>query len=110
MTGESPLWRQWIHEFTKGHSLIRYDERGNGLSDWDTPELSLDAFVDDLKCVVDELALEHFDLLAISQGAAVAVAFAVRYPDRVRRLVIVNGWRPAGPCMRTRRKLRSARR
>ncbi len=46
---ESPLWRQWIHEFTKGHSLIRYDERGNGLSDWDTPELSLDAFVDDLE-------------------------------------------------------------
>jgi len=89
---ESPLWRQWIHEFTKGHSLVRYDERGNGLSDWDTPELSLDAFVDDLKCVVDELGLEHFDLLAISHGAAVAVAFAVRYPDRVRRLVIVNGY------------------
>jgi pimeloyl-ACP methyl ester carboxylesterase/AraC-like DNA-binding protein len=89
---ESPLWRQWIEEFTQGRSLVRYDERGNGLSDWDTPELSLDAFVDDLKCVVDELGLERFDLLAISQGAAVAVAFAVRYPDRVRRLVIINGY------------------
>jgi pimeloyl-ACP methyl ester carboxylesterase/DNA-binding transcriptional LysR family regulator/AraC-like DNA-binding protein len=89
---DSPLWRHWIEEFTHGHSLIRYDERGNGLSDWDTPELSFDAFVDDLETVVDELKLEQFDLLAISQGAAVAVAYAVRHPERVRRLVVINGY------------------
>ena len=89
---DSPLWRHWIDEFTRGRSLIRYDERGNGLSDWDTPDLSLDAFVDDLACVADELALEQFDLLAISQGAAVAVAYAVRHPERVRRLIICNGY------------------
>jgi pimeloyl-ACP methyl ester carboxylesterase/AraC-like DNA-binding protein len=89
---ESPLWRGWIKEFTQDRSLVRYDERGNGLSDWNTPELSLDAFVDDLECVVDSLNLAHFDLLAISQGAAVAVAFAVRHPHRVRRLVILNGY------------------
>jgi pimeloyl-ACP methyl ester carboxylesterase/AraC-like DNA-binding protein len=89
---DSPLWRHWIDEFTRGRSLIRYDERGNGLSDWDTPELSLDAFVDDLESVADCLELESFDLLAISQGAAVAVAFAVRHPERVPRLVICNGY------------------
>ena len=89
---ESPLWRHWLDEFTDGRSLIRYDERGNGLSDWDTPELSFEAFIDDLECVADCLALERFDLLAISQGAAVAVAYAVRHPDRVRRLVICNGY------------------
>jgi pimeloyl-ACP methyl ester carboxylesterase len=72
--------------------LIRYDERGNGLSDWNTPELSFGAFVEDLECVVDCLGLEQFDLLAISQGAAVAVAYAVRRPERVRRLVICNGY------------------
>ena len=88
----NPLWRHWIEEFTLGHSLIRYDERGNGLSDWDTPNLSFDAFVDDLECVADSLELESFDLLAISQGAAVAVAFAVRHPHRVRRLIIINGY------------------
>ena len=77
---DSPLWRHWIDEFTSGRSLIRYDERGNGLSDWDTPDLSFDAFVDDLECVADCLELEQFDLLAISQGAAVAVAYAVRHP------------------------------
>jgi pimeloyl-ACP methyl ester carboxylesterase/AraC-like DNA-binding protein len=89
---KSPLWRHWITEFTAGRSLVRYDERGNGLSDWDTPELSLDAFVNDLECVVDELKLETFDLLAISQGAAVAIAYAVRHPERVRHLVICNGY------------------
>jgi pimeloyl-ACP methyl ester carboxylesterase/AraC-like DNA-binding protein len=89
---DSPLWRHWIEEFTDGRSLVRYDERGNGLSDWDTPELSLDAFVSDLEAVVDELKLETFDLLAISQGAAVAIAYAIRHPERVRHLVICNGY------------------
>jgi pimeloyl-ACP methyl ester carboxylesterase/AraC-like DNA-binding protein len=89
---DSPLWRHWIQEFTRGRSLVRYDERGNGLSDWNTPELSLEAFVDDLVAVVDTLELPQFDLLAISQGAAVAIAYAVRNPDRVRRLIICNGY------------------
>jgi pimeloyl-ACP methyl ester carboxylesterase len=89
---DSPLWRHWIMEFTRGRSLVRYDERGNGLSDWNTPELSLDAFVDDLASVADTLKIESFDLLAISQGAAVAIAYAVRNPERVRRLIICNGY------------------
>jgi pimeloyl-ACP methyl ester carboxylesterase/AraC-like DNA-binding protein len=89
---DSPLWRHWIEEFTRGRSLVRYDERGNGLSDWDTPDLSFEAFVDDLECVADCLELESFDLLAISQGAAVAIAYAVRHPGRVRHLVICNGY------------------
>ncbi len=89
---ESPLWKHWLAEFTRGRSLIRYDERGNGLSDWDTPDLSFDAFVNDLECVANCLELEQFDLFAISQGAAVAVAYAVRHPERVRHLVILNGY------------------
>jgi pimeloyl-ACP methyl ester carboxylesterase/AraC-like DNA-binding protein len=89
---ESPLWRHWLRELLNGHCLVRYDERANGMSDWDTPEISLDAFVDDLACVVDAAGLETFDLLAISQGAAVAIAYAVRHPERVRRLVICNGY------------------
>ena len=89
---KSPVWRHWLHEFTRGHTLIRYDERANGLSDWDTPEISFDAFVDDLECVVETTGLESFDLLAISQGAAVAIAYAVRHPEKVRRLLILGGY------------------
>jgi pimeloyl-ACP methyl ester carboxylesterase/AraC-like DNA-binding protein len=89
---DSPLWRHWLEEFTDGRSLVRYDERGNGLSDWDTPEMSLEAFVDDLESVTECVGADTFDLLAISQGAAVAVAFAVRHPERVRRLIVLNGY------------------
>ena len=64
--------------------MWRYDERGNGLSDWDAP-LNFDAFVDDLESVVDAAGLDRFDLLGIQQGAAVAIAYAVRHPERVRR-------------------------
>ena len=88
----SPLWRHWIRELTDHRTLIRYDERANGMSDWETPELSLDAFVDDLACVVDAAQVDTFDLFAISQGAAVAIAYAVRHPERVRKLIICNGY------------------
>jgi pimeloyl-ACP methyl ester carboxylesterase/AraC-like DNA-binding protein len=97
---DSPLWRHWLVELTADRKLVRYDERANGLSDWDTPELSLDAFVDDLAAVVDAAGLGEFDLLAISQGAAVAIAYAVRHPGRVRKLVICNGY-PAGWALRS---------
>jgi pimeloyl-ACP methyl ester carboxylesterase/AraC-like DNA-binding protein len=89
---KSPVWRHWLQEFTTGHTLIRYDERANGMSDWDTPEISFEAFVDDLECVVDSAGVEKFDLLGISQGASVAIAFAVRHPEKVRRLLICGGY------------------
>jgi pimeloyl-ACP methyl ester carboxylesterase/AraC-like DNA-binding protein len=89
---ESPIWKHWLAELTDGRRLIRYDERGNGLSDWDTPELSLNAFVDDLETVVSAAGLETFDLLAISQGAAVAAAYAVRNPHRIRKMVLYGGF------------------
>jgi pimeloyl-ACP methyl ester carboxylesterase/AraC-like DNA-binding protein len=89
---KSPVWRHWLRELTRNHTLIRYDERANGLSDWDTPEISFDAFVDDLECVVDCAGVEKFDLLGISQGASVAIAYAVRHPEKVRRLLIVGGY------------------
>ena len=89
---ESPLWRHWLSELTRGHCLIRYDERGNGLSDWDTPEISFEAFVDDLETVVDCAGLDQFDLLGISQGTGVSIAYAVRHPERVRRMVLLGGY------------------
>lgn len=97
---ESPIWSGWLRELARDFRLVRYDERGNGLSDWDTPELSLDAFVDDLACVADAAELAQFDLLAISQGAAVAIAYSLKYPERVRRIVLLGGyaagWRARG--------------
>ena len=87
----SPLWRHWISALTTIRSVWRYDERGNGLSDWNAP-LNFEAFVDDLESVVDAAGLDRFDLLGISQGAAVAIAYSVRHPERVRRMHLWGGY------------------
>lgn len=89
---DSPVWRHWIQHFSAYRTLIRYDERGNGLSDWNAAEISFEAFVDDLACVVDAARLDRFDLLGISQGCSVAIAYAVRNPERIRRLVLFGGY------------------
>lgn len=89
---ESPIWRHLYHELSRDHTLIRYDARGNGLSDRDVPDVSFDHFVDDLSAVVDAAGLDRFVLLGISQGCAVAIAYAVQHPERVSRLVLFGGY------------------
>ena len=77
---ESPVWRHWLAELSSRFHLIRYDERGCGLSDWDIGRFSFDDWVDDLEAVVDAAGLDRFPLLGISQGGPVAIAYAVRHP------------------------------
>ena len=89
---ESPIWSHWIEELSREHTLVRYDERGNGLSDWKVADLSFEAFVQDLETVVDAAGVERFDLLGISQGCAVSIAYAVRHPERVRSLILYGGY------------------
>jgi pimeloyl-ACP methyl ester carboxylesterase/DNA-binding SARP family transcriptional activator len=90
----SPVWTHWWRELSRHHRLVRYDERGSGLSDWDVPDASysLDAWVADLEAVVDAQGHERFDLLGISQGGAVAVEYAARHPERIRRLVLYGAY------------------
>lgn len=89
---KSPVWRHWVREFARDHRLIRYDERANGLSDWDVEDLSFDAMVRDFEAVVDAAGLQRFPVLAVSQGCAVAAAYAARHPDRVSALVLYGGY------------------
>ena len=89
---ESPIFRHLFHGLSRNRTLIRYDARGNGLSDWDVPELSLDAWVSDLETVVDAAGLQRFPLFGISQGCAIAVTYAARHPDRVSHLVLLGGY------------------
>ena len=85
---QSPVWRHWLRELSRDHTLIRYDERGCGLSDWSVQEFSLEAWVRDLEAVVDALQLKQFSLLGISQGGPIGIAYTVRHPERVSRLVL----------------------
>lgn len=89
---QSPVWRHWLRELTRQNRLIRYDERGNGLSDWNAADLSFESFVDDLERVVDAAGIDQFDLLGISQGAPVAIAFSLRHPGRIRRMTLLGGY------------------
>lgn len=97
---ESPVWRHWTEEFAKNHSFVHYDERGNGLSDWDNLEFSVDAFVRDLEAVVDALGLDRFALIGSSKGGPTSIAYAARHPERVSHLVLygtfAQGWRIKG--------------
>ncbi|HEX4673508.1 MAG TPA: alpha/beta fold hydrolase [Solirubrobacteraceae bacterium] len=89
---DSPIWSHWLRRLGETHTVLRYDERGCGLSDSGVGELSVDTWVTDLEAVVDAAGLERFDLLGVSQGAAIAVAYAARHPRRVAGLVLYGGY------------------
>jgi pimeloyl-ACP methyl ester carboxylesterase len=92
---DSSVWRHWIAELSDRNRLIRYDQRGNGLSDRVVEDLSFAAQLSDLETVADMACPERFALLGISAGAAVSVAYAARHPKRVSRLILYGG-RPRG--------------
>jgi len=93
----SLVWHHIIESLSRSRRLIRYDARGNGLSDHEVGEVSFERWVSDLGTVVEAAELGRFPLLGISQGAAVAAAYAARHPERVSALVLicglVRGWR-----------------
>ena len=105
----SPIWRHWVRDLARGHSLLRYDGRGNGLSQRDVDNFSLDAWVQDLETVVNAAGLDIFALMGHSQGSSVAIAYALRHPERVSHLIL-RGAYSRGACHREKAELLEARR
>lgn len=89
---KSPVWRHLMQALARDHTLIRFDQRGNGLSDWQVDDISFDRFVQDLETVVDAVGLDRFPLLGFSQGCATSIAYVVRNPERVSALVLYGGY------------------
>jgi pimeloyl-ACP methyl ester carboxylesterase/DNA-binding winged helix-turn-helix (wHTH) protein len=85
---ESPVYRHLLSDLSRRHRLVRYDHRGNGLSDRDVAEISLATMVTDLETVVDAAGLERFALMGLSMGGPVSIAYAVRHPERLTHLVL----------------------
>jgi pimeloyl-ACP methyl ester carboxylesterase/DNA-binding CsgD family transcriptional regulator len=84
----SPIWHPFLQQLARNRTIIRYDERGCGLSDWNVADLSFESWVRDLETVADAIGLRRFPLLGISQGGPIAVAYAVRHPERVSHLIL----------------------
>jgi pimeloyl-ACP methyl ester carboxylesterase/DNA-binding winged helix-turn-helix (wHTH) protein len=89
---ESIVWGHWLRDLSACHRLVHYDERGSGMSDWQAEDLSFESWVRDLEAVVDEVGLDRFALLGISQGGAVAVDYAVKHPERVSHLILYGAF------------------
>ncbi len=96
---EFPILRPFLLGLAKDHTLVRYDARGNGLSDWDVRELSLEAWVSDMEAIVDAAGFSRFPLVGFSQGCAVSIAYAVLHPERVSHLILFGGF-PVGQMKR----------
>lgn len=88
----SPVWRHYLVEWGRSHSVIRFDERGHGLSDRGVEDHSLEMRLADLEAVVDDADLARFDLLAMAQGGPVAIAYAARHPERIARLAFYGSY------------------
>lgn len=88
----SPVWSHVLRELAASNRLIRFDQRGNSLSDWDVDDISFEAFVRDQETVVEAAGLDRFAMLGISQGCATSIAYAVRHPERVSRLILYGGY------------------
>jgi len=96
---ENPVWGHLLAALSRDHTVLRYDQRGTGLSDWNVDDISFEAWVHDLGTVIDAAGLARTPLLCISQGVPVAVAYATRHPERVSQLILHGGY-ARGRCKR----------
>lgn len=83
--------RHWVRELSLDNELIRYDSRGCGLSGRDVERISMAAWIEDLEAVAATLDIDRFPLFGMSQGAAIAISYAARHPDKVSHLVLYGG-------------------
>lgn len=89
---ESPITRHLLRALAGNFRLVRYDARGNGLSDREVDDVSLDAWVSDLETVADAVGWDRFPLMGQSQGCAVSIAYAARHPERVSHLILFGSF------------------
>jgi len=92
---QSPVWRHFLDDLGEIATVIRYDERGYGLSDWNVDDFGLEARIADLEAVVDHAGVDRFALMAMAQGGPPAITYALRHPERVSRLIFYGSYAAA---------------
>jgi class 3 adenylate cyclase/pimeloyl-ACP methyl ester carboxylesterase len=93
--------RRWYESLAQNRKLVRYDVRGEGLSDRNVADFSLDAMVLDVEAVVDRLGLEKFALLGPQHAGPAAIAYAARHPERVSHLLLWCSYARASDWLRS---------
>lgn len=83
------IWEQHLPSFAGHFKTIAYDNRGSGKSDKPAGPYTISMMADDLAGLLDSLNIECAHVLGISLGGFIAQDFAVRYPSRVRKLILV---------------------
>ena len=89
---QSTIWRPWLEALGRTLEVVRYDERGCGLSGQDDMPLNLESAVEDLDAVVTARGAPKVALLGISASVPAAVVYAARHPERVSRLILLGGY------------------
>ena len=89
---KNPNWGPYLSHMAKNFNLIRYDQRGNGMSDWDNVDISFNRMVDDLKAIIDSYEFSEVAIFGPSQAAAVSAVYALNYPEKVSKLVLHGGY------------------
>ena len=88
----SPIWFPFLNKLSENYKLVRFDQRGNGLSDWEVGEISLDAMISDMESVVSSAQIDQFGVLGLSQGCAFSIRYAAKHPEQVKCLILFGGY------------------
>lgn len=105
--GSAAYWAPNLAGLAANHRVILYDHRGTGRSDRSLPpELDVDDMADDVLALMDGLGLERAGMVGHAAGGVIGLALALRSPERLTSLVVINGFAKADPhfvrCMETR--------
>ena len=87
---DSTYFVHQVEEFSRDFTVYAIDTRGHGKSPRGAAPFTISQFADDLLAFMDQQGLPQADILGFSDGGNIALTFALRHPDRVRRLIL-NG-------------------
>lgn len=96
--GSASYWAPNIAALAEHHRVIAYDHRGTGRSDRTLPEVvTVEDFADDILALMDALGIERASILGHAAGGVAGLSLALKVPERVDKLVVVNGWASPDP-------------
>lgn len=96
--GSASYWTPNLAALAERHRVLLYDHRGTGRSDRDLPDtVSVDDFAHDILALMDALGVARAHFIGHAAGGVAGLALALKAPDRLERLVVVNGWAKADP-------------